>query len=408
MAISLLTTDVLPTIFEFATASAGGNPSIRDAPLNVSHTCRTWRELAIGHGWLWRHLDCRFREIHPRLASMWLERSKELLLDYRLNQYLGDNRKEVEEWHRRLARRQRQWSIIHMHFSHGLAARMTPSRLSDLPKLTRWILWDILPFEAVGRPVASITPLFFIPPPSEVAQPLAPALTELVCNGLEGGTRTLRGLLNMFQQCPNLEDVKLSQSTQGRDEAFGLSSTQSTCVLPVLRNLELSGRFGRLLRRLKAPALQSFQVDAKIWPISSACLNVAEFLSSTNVRVATFTGYADERRAIQEREVLQLLSSMHSVQTLRLKYAATAFVCELLHSEGQHLCPQLEKLFMTFEDGADAKVVERMLSARYRLCPKFLASINVRDWFEKNQIDSQTKDTFKDWENQGSLVIYWD
>ncbi|KAH8118824.1 hypothetical protein DFH11DRAFT_1798468 [Phellopilus nigrolimitatus] len=150
--------DVLVEIFSWLPLPNFAYPSKSDAPLNVSHVCRTWRYSAVSNSALWAKLYFYAQKdlfsnwtdstelskmIHPRIEaavkawSIWLTRSRSsplrIKFDLTLINLSSDDYKEIFKLLSMTLSHQRRWKYIDIDFSleeHDVAFTM-----SDMPLL---------------------------------------------------------------------------------------------------------------------------------------------------------------------------------------------------------------------------------------------------------------------------------
>ena len=193
--------DVLTVIFEWSTFLANGIPSIREAPLNLSHTCRSFRQLLLSSGHFWAHLRCLSPKVHGRLAQMWLERSLDARITFRAHGLSGiDEEEDLEAWRQVFSSKLSQFRALSVSFEGGLE-NIKPSTLHDLSTLTELVLRKDIPFGLGER--GRFTPLFIVPSVEATMRPIAPLLPSLYLRKVNGGNDAQRGLLAMLRHCPN-------------------------------------------------------------------------------------------------------------------------------------------------------------------------------------------------------------
>ncbi|KAH8119562.1 hypothetical protein DFH11DRAFT_1565702 [Phellopilus nigrolimitatus] len=263
--------------------------SIRQAPLNVSQTCRYWRDVALSSSLLWAHLDfhsrrSRFQHDHLRyiLTTMdtWFLRSNKAPLSFNMHisiPSIGDKalRSSAEKVVSSLFRQQNRWKVIKL-ICMGL----------DLVKS--------LYLEATSMPLIESLQLrfspqteYYYPPPhfdgildltsslrlktlhyrgSVLLNPSGPslmALTECAFTFRPPITEFLfmDVCLNLLQLAPNLE----SFSTHfGETEYFPPVPPGPMLMLPRLRTLSLmeSVAPSLLIQKLTLPGLVDLEINS--------------------------------------------------------------------------------------------------------------------------------------------------
>ena len=84
--VSTLSSDALAEIFDWAIILSEDPFCLRQAPLNISHTCRAWRAVLLQNGRFWARVRWpeskaeTARAVHVRLAALFLDRSAGLNL----------------------------------------------------------------------------------------------------------------------------------------------------------------------------------------------------------------------------------------------------------------------------------------------------------------------------------------
>ena len=411
--------DVLFEIFQWAVAASDGIPSVREAPINISHTCRRWRDVVLSQGRFWARLNCIApAKIHIRLATLYLERSARANLKFSISQ-ATESSSEVDRdtWRELLLKKQSQWDILKMHSAPYLtddslwtALRLEPliyghrksSRLESLPSLKELVFSDEFPFgiENIDTKGATKTlPLFLVPHPSSMDQPLAPSITHLACSRLRGSRNEQRGLWAMLWQCPNLEELKLFFDSKG-EEAMG--DDEPICVLSKLQVLEVEDTRSRdgepqtifFLRRIAVPALRKFTInffsadeDYSVYVAMRDLLTRPEYaptILEADIGINKLDAGGDSERPW----LLGLLRALHSVTDLALCISENWDVAlDLLsdfdedNEEDIPLCPRLEVLTIWGGNMVDmpAEYLDSVLSPRFRYSNIFRAVVRICD-----------------------------
>ena len=238
--------DVLFQIFLSAVLADYGEPSRRQAPLNVSQTCRSWRHVALSSPRLWSYLTMEFEEMDKderedymeqrqqmtaderaakdRLLEMrmqtWLDRSGAVPLSFTLREGMPmDNLSLL------LLQHQSRWQEIKIRWNRD---RLEPPVLevTNLRRLNRLSIeyYSIeysngcnYKYETMEKmqypdrhPLYPDTsrPVLQFPPLHNPQDAIAPALTNLKIDWLTGVASTPRlFLLPMLKHSPNLEDL---------------------------------------------------------------------------------------------------------------------------------------------------------------------------------------------------------
>lgn len=424
MPISTLPPEILTKIFLEAIALADFEPKNHEAPLNVSHTCKAWRQLLLTNCFFWARLNLvsawpayRERDIDIRLATMWLARTGKATISFHV--VPGDKPDSEEDnmavWHHEIVKRQSQWGDMNMKLYYPDHERsvMQTLPLEDLQNLTIWRIDDNDPFAIESDEPRVDKASFLIPDLSLTGQPIAPRLTTLRITGIFVDNRQQRGLLAMLRHCPNLETFAICYEDE---DDFDLSEDTPICVLSKLKQLSLAGEFGRLhlFRKLRVPALDYLDVGDPfhvngIREVSMLILLISESELSHSLRKLVL-GNRDPVYVCHNEAALRLI--LGAVPELELLYIdldsdSSTFACILLSLApgGSGLCPRLDELHMCFYEDPDIEVLERMLSPRFESNDKFIASfcIDTLERLGKELLD--TNSNFRQWKESGRLEI---
>ena len=373
---------ILSYIFERAVVFSEYYPSVREAPLNVSQTCRSWRAIALANGRFWARLQ---GWVHPRIASLWISRSGNALLDFSIEGYRGTcGDEDFEDWHASLFRHHSRWRRIRSSLNYSQYVPRAPPGLTDLSNLKEWewgFNMDIFPFR-FGEDLGLRT-MFLIPDPWEAAHPIAPQLSRLsIC--FSQNSRI--GLLAMLQHCPRLHSLEITSEWGPKDI---VDPDDPICSLKHLEELSLRGIPALYLSvKLRAPSLQSLVAkgrDSLDYPVLSS--TIPQFLSKSQhgvpVRTAVLSTYTSffevfYTARMDEIGVGQLLQALPDVTHLTMCFRDMTSVCNLLSfgAEGGGLCQHLERLHVRLLPRHVESAV-RMLLTRFHRCEAFRATVEV-------------------------------
>ena len=170
----------------------------KEPPLNVSHTSRAWRQLALSDSRLWARIMQAVKDqdktVDIRMLSLWLERSADAIIDFNaLNISVPVNEEDFLAWYTIVARKQSCWGKARFIPCYGeYRDAIEPAKLYDLSKLTEWKIWDEFPF-ALETHRGNKTPLLIVPVRRSVDQPIAPLLTRLSLEWLHMNHETYQG-----------------------------------------------------------------------------------------------------------------------------------------------------------------------------------------------------------------------
>ena len=130
MHIMMLSPDIFSTIVEFAITLCDGWPSGKQAPLNISRTCRSWRKLMLSNGRFWSQFKIVGGNV--RLATLWLRRSKEAPLDFQVTIFYNWDR-DHRVFQRLLFKKQAFWHKMDVPFYCTGELKYDFGTLSNLP-----------------------------------------------------------------------------------------------------------------------------------------------------------------------------------------------------------------------------------------------------------------------------------
>ena len=406
MNIASLPDDVLYKIFERAIPLHRFAILKYEAPLNVSHTCRTWRQLVISNGQFWTRIILALKEqslkADIRMLSLWLERTADVIIDFSAsNIRIPVEGADFLAWYRIAARKQSRWGKVNLPLYYYRQHReVEPAKLHNLSNLTEWEIGDAFPFGLEARKGNEL-PLFTVPIHQRVGRPIAPLLSRLSLSWFRANHEEHRGLLAMLRQCPNLMALRVHYE----DEEICFDDiNEPVCVMNRLDELQVEGSFNwlRLFRKIEAPSLRSLTASPGS-VASSSCLerelpillNAPRFGAPLVSATMHFSGKLDAESQ------LRLFKALSDIKDLRVSFEGDEHTCHLLSfdDDGGQLCPYLENLHVTFTEFTSSHSIESMLVSRYRRSDKFRASV------DGVSTTLEAANNLMRWKGQGRLEI---
>lgn len=414
--------EVLTHIFLWAAALAKFQPKNHEAPLNVSRTCKAWRQLLLTSACFWTHFDTisavpvQFElegEFDIRLAMMWLERTRNATIAYRVGSQFEkrSDMADIAAWLSEISKRQSQWGELSLLYPHEKRLAIRTEPLGNLPNLRSWHFQGPSPF-TVERdgPYIDYKPLFFVPDLNSTGQPIAPRLTTLHISRIFADRALQQGLLAMLRHCPNLESFLISYWNEGNDS--GLRDDIPICVLSKLKQLTLIGNFEHLhlFKKLKAPALDSLNVSAPLrnHDLARDLLTIIHGLGLVqSLRKLVLNPMKYTFNKVAQR---LLLEDFPELSFLYIDFPASTATCKLLSlaPRGSRLCPRLDELRICFEQPPNIDVLQRMLSSRFASNENFRVSIHINKMERGGKELLDTNSSFRQWKESGRLELGFD
>lgn len=414
MPILTLPPELLTEIFLWAATFADFQRVTREAPLNVSHTCKAWRQLVLTKTCFWTRFEPD-HDVSGQLVLMWLERTGNATITYDTLMIVHRSKDHViPTWHRELGKRQSQWGNMGLFYPHPDKGRRAVQTfpLEDLRNLTSWFVSDYYPFTIrYYKSRTAYKQLFLVPDLSSTGQPIAPRLTTLQITDFFADRVQHKGLLAMLRHSPNLEAFRLDFCLEKEDSR--LSESTEICVLSKLRQLTLRGSFTRLhlFKNLRAPALDSLNVmytSGLLGMSGGVPTLISDFKLGPSMRklvldVLLWPVDGDTQRLLFE--------ALPDLSYLYIKVPELTYVCGLLSlaPDGPGLCPRLDELRMCFYQPPDIDVLGQMLSSRFESNEKFRVSIRDDKRSRYKNIEKELLDTnpsFREWNESGRLQVY--
>ena len=395
MDISSLPLDALLEIFDWAVRLARSTHEELDdrvPPLNLSHTCRLWRELVLSHPPFWAHISYE-GPIHVRLASLWLERAQGADLHCNLRSFPNSNTdEEVESFLQQLSSKQSHWVSMTHYGKHRHSNVCNPTELHDLSKLTDLVIYAEFPFGTEKGDVSFLPPQFIVPDPTiaQPLRPLAPSLQHLTLHGLQGFFGSLRGIFAMLMQCPNLKILDLDCGSETHIED-GERHEELSCTLVSLEVLFLGGYFPGMgaLRKLVVPTLRELHFAANYFRDDDSIFNeFPMFLVDSQCARSITKLILDIAGDEPERAVLiRIIRVLPNVTHLGMScFGSASQSVLLLDDNGAGFFPNLQELLF-FEVFPRAEPHHEglcsMLASRFAQNEKFRATLDVSR-FEPN------------------------
>ena len=365
--------DVLVEIFEHACKMSDGRPNDHQAPLNLSLTCRRWREIILEHGCFWTRFTCEDID-RIGLARVWLQRSRNNILDLDLSGTFasGSLLCTIFENQSRLGRL----------LVEGTRCKGTePVAISDLSSMSKLKLDRILFMVSASPP-----PAIDQTPSAARPQPIAPILYELQVTIEEKDMpRSFWAAVDLLEQCPRLNKFSLhidghspsSHNTGGR--IFNSYSLNNLAEISL--SGQVVGPVQAWLQHTTAPNLRLLDIRNKNNRNSGSALpdSVADFLERSQCCGVEKAWLSIGRSGIQTWErIIQALPG------LRMYYSGENFP---FHREEYELLtirngsgdrwPCLSQFTKVGYPGDTSAVVSFLLS-RLRRSQLFCADIEVR------------------------------
>ena len=270
MNITSLPDDALCEIFDCAIPFYfhGDEVLNHEAPFNISHTCRAWRQLVLSDSRCWvlilyalKHSSLK---VDIRILSLLLERSAGALIKFKIDKHciqgpLGGS--DLLAIHIIATGKQSRWLKMALRYPRECRDAVRPAELHDLSNLTEWKIADVFPFGLEAHR-ESQSPLFVVPIRRTTDYPIAPLLSRLSLLRFRANCEEQRGVLAMLRQCPNLIVLRISFDSEqpGFDEI-----DEPGCLMEKLQALTVDGNFKylHLFYKIKAPSLGYLLVDGR-------------------------------------------------------------------------------------------------------------------------------------------------
>ena len=361
-------------------------PSLYHAPVNVSQTCRIWREIATNEPQLWAHL--RLNDTYEgkglegygcekklQILRLWLNRSRQSTLSYDVNETTSLHEPALQL----LVEHQNRWKHVKVNLGNGNRAQRIP--ITSLPHLESFeveIDWNGDLFRSYRVKVDLFPefggPLFLFPPTSSPDQVIAPRLTTLRVEAKETDNKFSRLFcLPMLRHCPNL--LKLSifyypwEDEQDRD-----SVDETEVYLPKLQEFEFVTKYDshtHALSFLRLPELKKFGIS--IWSVDpleagdESGKDVLKMIQGSNMRLQVLDLDWEMETGEHEPEVLRcVMGSLESCSGISLRSLLTLFTSARIPNS---VFPLLQNLSISdFEVSSDA--LGRLMDTLIRL-PRF-------------------------------------
>ena len=404
--------DVLSEIFALAISQSEGRTTLRDAPLNLSHTCRRWRELLLSNGRFWTHLDCfNSRTYDHRLASLWPERSRDAIMNVRIGPHHDGSQESKDRDCERLLeavlRNQSRVGALKVMMMGSHEGE--PMKLHDLSNLVSLELHHPFPFRGDSLLLSSTHALLHLPHLPEETQAIAPVLTKLTLTGVKEAEAQLAGVLAMLVHCHNLSEFALTtrrnRSVERRDEE---SEAPINCILEKLESFSYSTfSYGGFLRHIRAPSLRYICVmGIASWPpaFNEMYDDIRDFLADSErgpvVRSAHFFF-----THIEEEAQLAILEALPGVTTLEAGFPRTNRVYRglTLGGDGGELCPLLEYMEIHAPPKEGVRAMIDMLRSRFDESAKFRAVIATRPLEDDDAEELRAQVEIHRWISEGRL-----
>lgn len=384
-----LSHDIFASIVEWAIVLANGNPSAREAPLNISHTCYPWREFMLSNGRFWARLESEDEKavVNIRIGLVWLDRSSDALLEFHVKRFSGSG-EDVQRFEQLLFEKQSFWRVMEvpLQFHHDDVG--SPRQLNNLSNLTSWTInirgGDEHESSHSGN---STSVMFFAACLRSMVR--APRLVTLHCDVIiNGDIDGWHSLLAMIAQCNNLTDLSLALGSDApMKEHF---ANDPICTLPQLVTLtikEVEYRLGPI-HRLRAPSLHSLFVEDS-WheaPEPETLEELSMVLSMSyfgqeikEARICTGPYHPTDDEPTHRR----LFRALPNVMDFETYFAPTVLTFNLLSFEsgGGCLCPRMQRLTLRnvmcgLESEDDVDSLVRMLSSRFSRSETFIAVLD--------------------------------
>ena len=412
-----LNDDVLLKVFHAAVQASSPKLSDNQAPLNVSRTCRHWRNLLLANPRFWLCLDCKSDD-ELKLVPLWLRRSQDAVIEVSISGFSLLPPKVdpvlLEGALRVIFNNQSRLGKL---LFAGLA-HIPPVRVDNFSNLVEFravtspppVVGDAyLPLKTDNTHAVSVSSSHL------QHRAIAPKLRNLdFWFGFALATReTLEGTWALLHQCPNLEQLSLHVLLC---EAVEHNPIDPILSLEKLESIDLGCdgeddngldyvRF--LLRHLRAPSLHSLTITTIM---NDTLVEAArEFLLGSNygapVREAGIL--MDDCSVQLQKKFLQDLSQVTKLtipddfdfgDAYRLEHTYQLLT---LGSESGDFCPLLES-FETSYSPSDVEIMAKFLLSRLRQTRTFRASIRsvknedlfricehpeLQEWLEVNGSD---------------------
>ena len=269
--------DILREIFEESVTCSNGLPSLKNAPLNVAHTCKLWRDVVLSNPRLWSrfcieeneasHFDPTCPAYSKKLGcalQLWLGRSGNASLRCRIDHPISYGNLAM------LLDHQDRWEEMTLVFLSNHQLRPALHELGQLKLLQIRYISD----SGVSDSLEAMKPLLCQPPFPEVPCPLfilpspfapiAPHLTTLAIRGLGGYKAPRLVSLPLLRHAPNLESLHLSLSVDEwsvpRDTDFDHGGIVALHKLRSFRFESSNGYPTNVISHLRLPNIVSLYV----------------------------------------------------------------------------------------------------------------------------------------------------
>ncbi|KAI5115834.1 hypothetical protein M0805_003827 [Coniferiporia weirii] len=289
--------EIIRNIFLESLPAGPEDPSILKSPMNVSHTCRDWRDIALSYGILWSRLKIIYygqESTIKEALDTWLQRSHGSPLYYEVATQIDEDyiAKQIDKDRTRSAayltangiifsmlQHQKCWGNIGLHmFDMEMSPDLQSLGALDMPMLTS-LDWMFSPEDKRLRMPIDISSSRHLKKlrlsgtfELNVGSALIPSLTESYIN-ICGNSTDMETCLALLQVTPNLMKFGGYFDEKEKTEVQVIPA-DPMLALSQLRNVYFKGDdFGSpILGRLTLPGLESLRLtteDEKVGPLFS-------------------------------------------------------------------------------------------------------------------------------------------
>ena len=384
--ISSLNEDTLLHIFDAVLAREWSwRPNPTAAP------CRQWRELLLTHAHFWARLQCE-TEDDLKLAPLWLQRSKDAVIDVDISAGFDTNRALLRDVLFMIINNQSRLGKLRLNQA-DLEEDAQPVAVDDFSNLTDLKVETTLSYRRTVLPYT-----FLSSQPRQ--QPIAPKLTKVSIYFSHTATHLQREIRGLLEQCPNLKELSLDLSNcavveddepDGHVYVFG--RLESIDLTGSYRDKNVTDYVRRLLQRSEAPSLLSLSFE---FDMDNPFVDAAQqFLMRSNYGRVQKAVLRVSRCGLRLQE--KIYRALPGVKELHIdEHQATSYNLLTLGRGTGDLCPLLEYIWVKNSPQKGHEAVVDCLVSRLSQGKRFKAEIRVdhtddddRDWIYTHPILKQ-------------------